>query len=99
MIANFKNFVIKILLHLKNKNVLVLFFLGFSSGLPLLLVFTTLTAWLRDEGVVRTTIGFFGWVTLFYGLKFLWSPLIDRLNLPFLFNLFGKRRSWLFYQY
>ena len=96
MITNFKNFVFKILLHLKNKNVLVLFFLGFSSGLPLLLVFTTLTAWLRDEGVVRTTIGFFGWVTLFYGLKFLWSPLIDRLNLPFLFNLFGKRRSWLF---
>jgi len=81
--------------HLKNKKLLTMFFLGFSSGLPLLLVFTTLSAWLRDENIVRSTIGFFGWVTIFYGLKFLWSPLIDSIKLPIIHRILGKRRSWL----
>ena len=61
----------------------------------MLLVFTTLSAWLRDEGIVRSTIGFFGWVTIFYGLKFLWAPLIDSIKLPVINKVLGKRRSWL----
>ncbi len=84
-----------IISNFKNKKLLSIFFLGFSSGLPLLLVFTTLSAWLRDENIVRSTIGFFGWVTIFYGLKFLWAPIIDNIKLPFLYSIFGKRRSWL----
>ena len=86
---------VKILSHLKNKKLLTMFLLGFSAGLPLLLVFTTLSAWLRDENIVRSTIGFFGWVTIFYGLKFLWAPLIDSIKLPLIHNILGKRRSWL----
>ena len=86
---------LKIFSHLKNKKLLTMFLLGFSAGLPLLLVFTTLSAWLRDENIVRSTIGFFGWVTIFYGLKFLWAPLIDSIKLPLIHNILGKRRSWL----
>lgn len=70
-------------------------FLGFSAGLPLLLVFGTLSAWLRVEGVDKTTIGFVSWVALAYGIKFLWSPLVDRMPLPFLTAILGKRRSWM----
>ena len=67
--------------------------LGFSSGLPLLLVFGTLSFWLREAGVSRTSIGFFSWVALAYGVKWLWSPLVDRLPLPLLSRWLGRRRS------
>ena len=70
-------------------------FLGFSAGLPILLVFGTLSAWLNSEGVDKTTIGFVSWVALAYGLKFVWSPLVDRLPLPVLTRLLGQRRSWM----
>ncbi|MDH3561643.1 MAG: AmpG family muropeptide MFS transporter, partial [Gammaproteobacteria bacterium] len=70
-------------------------FLGFSAGLPFLLVFSTLSAWLRDEGVARTTIGFFSWVGITYSIKFFWAPVVDRLPLPLLTRWLGKRRSWL----
>ncbi len=70
-------------------------FLGFSAGLPLFLVFGTLSIWLRREGVDRSAIGFISWVTLFYGLKFLWAPLVDRLSIPFLTSFLGQRRSWM----
>ncbi|HEY9198017.1 MAG TPA: MFS transporter [Gammaproteobacteria bacterium] len=70
-------------------------FLGFSAGLPLLLVLGTLSFWLREAGVDRTTIGYFNWVALAYGLKWAWSPLVDRLSLPFLTRRLGRRRSWL----
>jgi len=72
-------------------------FLGFSAGLPFLLVFSTLSAWLRDVGVGRTTIGFFAWIGITYSIKVIWSPLVDRLNLPILTNRFGKRRSWMLF--
>lgn len=75
--------------------VIALFFLGFSAGLPLLLVFSTLTAWLSDEGVSRSAIGFFGWVGITYSIKVLWAPIIDRLKIPLLTGLLGKRRSWI----
>lgn len=75
--------------------VLVMFFLGFSAGLPYLLVFTTLTAWLRDYGVTRTAIGFFAWVGITYSIKVLWAPVVDTVRLPVLTRLLGKRRSWM----
>lgn len=70
-------------------------FLGFSAGLPLLLVLGTLSFWLSEAGIERATIGHLSWVGLAYGFKFLWSPLVDRLNLPFLTRTFGRRRAWL----
>ena len=69
--------------------------LGFSAGLPLLLVFGTLSFWLREAGIDRTTIGFLSWVGLAYGFKWVWSPLVDRMPLPVLTRLLGRRRSWL----
>lgn len=75
--------------------VLGMIFLGFSAGLPFLLVFSTLSAWLRDEGVARSVIGFFSWVGVTYSIKVFWAPVIDRLPLPLLTKLMGKRRSWM----
>ncbi len=75
--------------------VLAMLFLGFSAGLPLLLVFGTLSVWLRREGIDRTTIGFVSWVALLYGFKFVWAPLVDRLQLPLLTGWLGQRRSWM----
>ena len=69
--------------------------LGFSAGLPLLLVFGTLSFWLREAGVDRTTIGHLSWVGLAYGFKWVWSPLVDRLPIPWLTRRVGRRRSWL----
>jgi len=69
--------------------------LGFSAGLPLLLVLGTLSYRLRDAGVDRTTIGYLSWVALAYGFKWAWAPLVDRLPLPLLTRAFGRRRSWL----
>ena len=70
-------------------------FLGFSAGLPLLLVLGTLGFRLREAGIDRTTIGFLSWVGLAYGIKWTWAPLVDRLPLPLLTRLLGRRRSWL----
>ncbi|WP_226667387.1 AmpG family muropeptide MFS transporter [Microbulbifer aggregans] len=75
--------------------VLGMFFFGISAGLPLLLVFSTLTAWLRDYGVSRTTIGFTAWIGITFSIKFIWAPIIDSLRLPYLTRLMGKRRSWI----
>eukprot|EP01041_Mallomonas_annulata_P029154 gene29154-51098_t len=69
--------------------------LGFSAGLPLLLVFGTLSFWLREAGVNRSTIGYLSWVGLAYGFKWVWAPLVDRLPLPWLTRRLGRRRSWL----
>lgn len=79
----------------KNPKVRTMLFLGFSAGLPILLVFGTLSAWLNSEGVDKTTIGFVSWVALAYGLKFIWSPLVDRLPIPLLTRALGQRRSWM----
>ena len=69
--------------------------LGFSAGLPLLLVFGTLSFWLREAGIDRTTIGYLSWVGLAYGFKWVWAPLVDRMPIPFLTRWMGRRRSWL----
>ena len=69
--------------------------LGFSAGLPLLLVLGTLSFRLREAGIDRSTIGYLSWVGLAYGFKWVWAPLVDRLPLPVLTPLLGRRRSWL----
>jgi len=78
-----------------DRPVLVLLFLGFSSGLPLLLVFSTLSVRLVEEGVSLTNIGLFSLVGQPYVVKFLWAPAVDRLPLPVLGRLLGRRRSWM----
>ncbi len=79
----------------RQPRVLAMLFLGFSAGLPLLLVFGTLSGWLAREDIDKSTIGHISWVALLYGLKFTWSPLVDHLKLPILNRAFGQRRSWM----
>ena len=79
----------------RQPRVLVMLLFGFSAGLPLLLVFSTLSAWLRDAGVERATIGFFSWVGILFSIKVLWSPVVDQLRLPLMHRWLGQRRSWL----
>ncbi|GKS87103.1 MFS transporter [Acidovorax sp. SUPP1855] len=69
--------------------------LGFSAGLPLLLVLGTLSFWLREAGLDRTTIGYLSWVGLAYAFKWVWAPLVDRMPLPLLTRWLGRRRGWL----
>ncbi len=69
--------------------------LGFSAGLPFMLVFQTLSAWLRQVGIERATIGMLAWVGILYSIKFLWAPVVDRAPLPWLNRLLGRRRSWM----
>ncbi|MBX9635337.1 MAG: MFS transporter [Magnetospirillum sp.] len=77
-----------------DRRVLMVLALGFSSGLPLLLTLSTLSAWLTTVGVNRATVGYFALVQISYSFKFVWSPVIDRLDLPLLTRLLGRRRSW-----
>lgn len=79
----------------RKSKVIGMIFLGFSAGLPFLLVFSTLSAWLRDEGTARTVIGFFSWVGITYSIKVFWAPVIDRLPIPALTRTLGRRRSWM----
>ena len=69
--------------------------LGFAAGLPLLLVLGTLSFRLREAGIDRSTIGYLSWVGLAYGFKWVWAPLVDRMPIPLLTPLLGRRRSWL----
>ena len=75
---------------------LAMLLLGFSSGLPFYLVGNTFGYWLRDEHTSLTAIGFLSWVGIAYSLKFLWAPLIDRVDLP-LFRRLGHRRGWMMF--
>jgi len=70
-------------------------FFGFSAGIPLLLIFSSLSLWLREAGVERSTVTYFSWAALAYSFKFLWAPLVDRLPLPVLTRVLGRRRAWL----
>ncbi len=74
--------------------VAVMLLLGFSSGLPFLLTGNTLGYWLRDEGTSLGAIGFLSWVGLAYSVKFLWAPIIDRVDAPIVGRL-GRRRGWM----
>ena len=75
--------------------VLGMLFLGFSAGLPLLLVGGTFSAWLRDLGIELAAIGFLSWVGMAHSIKVLWAPLIDRAPVPLLSRLLGRRRAWM----
>ncbi|SVD18172.1 uncharacterized protein METZ01_LOCUS371026, partial [marine metagenome] len=73
----------------------VIFFLGFSGGLPFSLVYSTLTYWLAEADIVRSTISAFAWLGFAYSFKLMWSPLVDWVNFPILSGVLGRRRSWL----
>ncbi len=77
------------------RQVIVIFFFGFSAGLPFLLVYSTLSAWLADEGLTKSTISTFAWLGFAYSLKFVWAPVIDAMPLPVLTRWLGRRRGWL----
>ncbi|MET4732581.1 PAT family beta-lactamase induction signal transducer AmpG [Thalassospira sp. MBR-102] len=75
--------------------VITMLFMGLSAGIPILLIFSTLSIWLREAGVDRSTVTYFSWAALGYSFKFVWAPLIDRLPFPILHGVLGRRRSWL----
>jgi PAT family beta-lactamase induction signal transducer AmpG len=77
------------------QKVVVIFFLGFSSGLPFPLVYSTLSFWLAEAGVELSTVSTFAWLGFAYSLKFIWAPLVDSLRLPVLTRILGRRRSWM----
>lgn len=77
------------------RRVLVMLLLGFAAGLPFLLIFDTLSVWLRQSGLSLQTISIFALATLSYALKFIWAPVIDRVRLPVLDTWLGRRRSWM----
>ena len=72
-------------------------FFGFSAGIPILLIFSSLSLWLREAGVSKSAVTFFSWAALGYSFKFVWAPLVDTLPLPFLTKKLGRRRSWLLF--
>ena len=80
---------------LKERRVFVMLLLGMAAGLPFFLIFDTLSAWLRQEGLSLQTITAFSLATLSYSLKFVWAPMVDRVKIPVLEPLLGQRRSWM----
>ncbi|WP_409424861.1 AmpG family muropeptide MFS transporter [Pseudoalteromonas sp. RW-H-Ap-1] len=83
--------------YFKDKRLINIFIFGMSSGFPWVLIGSVMSAWLKDEGLSRSMIGLFGIVFGAYSINFLWSPLIDRTKLPFLYNWLGQRRSWILF--
>lgn len=79
----------------KRPSVITMLFLGFSAGLPILLVFSSLSIWLMEVGIKKSSVTFFSWAALAYSFKFIWAPLVDRFPLPVLSQIFGRRRSWI----
>lgn len=80
---------------LLQKDVLYMLLLGFSAGLPLLLIFSSLSLWLGEAGIEKSAVTYFSWAALGYSFKFVWAPLVDSLPIPFLTRMLGLRRSWL----
>jgi PAT family beta-lactamase induction signal transducer AmpG len=85
----------EVLANMRQRKVLAMLLLGFSSGLPLYLVGNTLGFWMRKEGIQLDTIGFLSWVGLAYSMKFLWAPIVDKTDVPVLGGLLGRRRGWM----
>ena len=75
--------------------VITMLFFGFSAGIPLLLIFSSLSLWLREAGIERAAVTFFSWAALGYSFKFVWAPLVDTVPLPVLTRKFGRRRGWM----
>ncbi len=82
----------RLLLH---PRVITLLFLGFSAGIPILLIFSSLSLWLAEAGTKKSAVTFFSWAALGYSFKFVWAPLVDKLPLPLLTRILGRRRSWM----
>jgi len=78
-----------------HRRVITMLFLGIAAGIPLLLIFSSLSLWLREAGVERSAVTYFSWAALGYSFKFVWAPLVDKLPLPFLTKRLGRRRAWL----
>lgn len=78
-----------------DRRALIMLSLGFSSGIPIFLIFATLSFWLSEAGVQRSAITMFSWAALAYAFKFIWAPLIDKMPVPWLTKKMGQRRSWL----
>jgi len=78
-----------------HRRVVTMLFLGVSAGIPLLLIFSSLSLWLREAGVERSAVTYFSWAALGYSFKFVWAPLVDKLPLPLLTKRLGRRRAWL----
>lgn len=74
---------------------IIMLFLGFVAGIPILLIFSSLSLWLREAGIDRSVVTMFSWAALGYAFKFIWAPLIDAIPLPILTKLLGRRRSWI----
>ncbi len=79
----------------RHPRVITMLFLGFSAGLPLLLIFSSLSLWLREADISRSTATYFSWAALGYSFKFVWAPIIDKMPLPWLTRVLGRRRAWL----
>ncbi|MCP3699745.1 MAG: AmpG family muropeptide MFS transporter [Aliivibrio sp.] len=79
-----------------DKRLLWVFMLGCSSGFPWVLIGSNMSGWLKDAGLTRAAIGYFGSVFAVYAINFMWAPLVDRVKLPFIGNKLGQRRSWIF---
>lgn len=78
-----------------DRRALIMLFLGFSAGIPILLIFSSLSLWLGEAGIEKSAVTFFSWAALGYSFKFVWAPLIDELPVPFLTKRLGRRRAWL----
>ena len=78
-----------------HRRVVTMLFLGFSAGIPLLLIFSSLSLWLREAGAERAAVTYFSWAALGYSFKFVWAPLVDQLPLPGLTRKLGRRRAWM----
>ena len=78
-----------------DRRALIMLFLGFSAGIPILLIFSSLSLWLGEAGIDKSAVTFFSWAALGYSFKFVWAPLVDELPVPVLTQLLGRRRAWL----
>ena len=78
-----------------DRRALIMLFLGFSAGIPILLIFSSLSLWLGEAGIDKSAVTFFSWAALGYSFKFVWAPLIDELPVPVLTKALGHRRGWL----
>lgn len=78
-----------------DRRALIMLFLGFSAGIPILLIFSSLSLWLGEAGIDKSAVTFFSWAALGYSFKFVWAPLIDELPVPYLTRMLGRRRAWL----
>lgn len=97
MISDNKKTIKESLLLFIHPRIITMFFFGFSAGLPLYLIFSSLSLWLREAGIERSAVTFFSWAALAYSFKFLWSPIVDGIPIYFLTKKLGRRRAWLLF--